>query len=113
MVLKLPLLVLCALFIATIPLSCLTNQVTNLGFHDMCDTPLTPAAKYVCGLGLGFAPTPGFFATRIRTELSESVKRFQRGVLLHDYFSRDGNSPADSLSNENDRPDNFRIPNPS
>ena len=66
----------------------------------------------VCGLGLGFAPTPGFSATRIRAELTESVKRFQRGVILHDYFSRDGNAPADLLS-EHDKLDNFRIPNPS
>ena len=103
MLLKLPLLMLCGMFIATVPVVCLDNPVLNVAFRDLSGIPLTAAAKHVCGLGLGFAPTPSFSEARIRSDLKTAVKTFQRSVILTDYFGTcnhwdDSDGRADALS---------------
>ena len=112
MVLGLPLTVLCALFVGTLPMIALDNPVTNLGFKDFSTTvPLS--AHNVCGLGLGFIPSPNFSEKQIRSDLKTAVSTFQRRVLLTDYFSDDPFGGPEQILSEHQCFAQLKIPNPT
>ena len=89
-----------------------SNPVNNLGFKDFSGC-VPDAASHVCGLGLGFIPTPSFSEKNIRTDLKKAVSDIQRRVLLTDYWGQQGQSNDEEILSEQQCPKQLKVPNPS
>ena len=105
----LPLIAVMGLLFGSLPDAALDSSVSQFGFRDLSTAAFDANAQHVCGLGLGFIPTPHISFSRFKKSVMDDTYAFTRRVLIHDYFR--AHSHGDETPDE--CPPAFRIKNPS
>ena len=95
-----------ALHLGDLPQPALDMHISQLGFSDLSSANFDADSRLLCGLGLGFIPTPHFSKRAFTESVMGDTWAFTRRVILHDYFSQ--NSPPPEPS---ECPPKFRISN--
>ena len=73
------------------------------------DAAFDADAQYVCGLGLGFIPTPFISLSRFKKQVMTDTYAYTRRIIIHDFFRANSNG----LEIIDECPAAFRIKNPS
>ena len=89
-----------SIFVGDWPTICVDQQVTSLGFNDYTTGAFTPDQSYVCGLGLGFIPTPFTPIDKLESMCMEDARVFTRKVLLRDYWKDSDQPMPDSFEGD-------------
>ena len=106
--LLLPLAAVMAVMFGDLPAPAVDMSVSQLGFSDLSSTAFSADEQFVCGLGLGFIPTPHFSEREFSSHVMRDTYAFVRRILIYDYF----NGPDAPVYEEMPCPPKFRIANP-
>ena len=104
----LPLVAVMGMLFGSMPDASLFSCVSQLGFRDLSTAVFDADAQYVCGLGLGFIPTPHLSLSRFYAQVMSDTRAFTRRVIILDYF----HSHTDEFAAPDECPAAFRIRNP-
>ena len=85
--LLLPLAAVCAIYFGDLPEPVLDMNIQQLGFSDLSSGSFDADSRMLCGLGLGFIPTPHFSKRQFAQSVMADTYRFTRRIIIHDYFS--------------------------